>query len=345
MVRLSDILMEISYTINGISFDDDAERPKKANNIGPWTLERAKTSMSNFKTLREWKNTPEGQSCYNWLWRTVNSKTDTKEQRKTTLIELIKNLAPHFETDQHGGFAFRSDNFGGLSKMKWDLDKVKEVLKKFRTRQEAHNDVGHEYSGSAAMAWLKRYSKKIYGKSDLNRIANEVAPHFIKSYSEGETKVKDFLHKNDIEYYDQYTHKDCVGIMGSQKTKTCWPLKFDFYLPKLNTFIEFDGLQHFMIKGWKGVVNPEKFLSQIYHDITKNEFAKRKGIKMIRISYNDFRNLEKEITQGLNSQEQLYLSTNYPKDMGWRDEELASVAKEEVKDLFENINRIKSLII
>ena len=337
--------METSYTVNGISFDDEEEKSPRANNVGPWTLEKVKTSMSNFKTLKEWKNTPEGKSGYHWLWRTVSSKTDTKEQRKTTLIELIKNLAPHFETDRHGGFAFRSDNLGGLSKMKWDLNKVKEVLKKFRTKQEAQNDIGYEYSGSAAMAWLKRYSIKLYGKSDLNRITKEVAPHFVKSYSEGETEIRDFLHKNDIEYYDQYTHKDCVGIMGSVRYKTCYPLRFDFYLPKLKTFVEFDGLQHFNLKGWRGVEDSQRYLNQIYNDITKNEFSKREGIKIIRISYNDFKNLEDEITQGLNSKEQLYLSTNYPKDMGWRDEELASVAREDVKDLFENINRINSLII
>lgn len=54
--------------------------------------------------------------------------------------------------------------------------------------------------------------------------------------SKGESRIIKYLEHNDIKYFDQYKFKEC-------KNKN--ELPFDFYLPKHNICIEYDGRQHF----------------------------------------------------------------------------------------------------
>ena len=57
--------------------------------------------------------------------------------------------------------------------------------------------------------------------------------------SHGEEKIKEVLDKMDINYIQEYKFKNCVN------PKTGYLLRFDFYLPKYNCCIEYDGIQHF----------------------------------------------------------------------------------------------------
>ena len=68
-------------------------------------------------------------------------------------------------------------------------------------------------------------------------------------------------------------------------------MPFDFYLPAYNLCIEFDGEQHFKsIKHFGG----EKRLSiQKIKDNIKTEYCKNNNIKLLRIPYYDFNNIEK----------------------------------------------------
>jgi very-short-patch-repair endonuclease len=60
-------------------------------------------------------------------------------------------------------------------------------------------------------------------------------------------------------------------------------LRFDFYLPKYNTCIEFDGKQHFEpVKIFGG---NENFKEIIKKDSIKNMYCDTNGIKLIRIKY------------------------------------------------------------
>lgn len=63
-------------------------------------------------------------------------------------------------------------------------------------------------------------------------------PSCSKRQSSLETKVKDWLDENNINYIQQYSFNDCRNI---------YPLKFDFYLPLLNKIVEIDGEQHFFL--------------------------------------------------------------------------------------------------
>lgn len=88
----------------------------------------------------------------------------------------------------------------------------------------------------------------------------------------GEKKVRYYLDKQEIEYIQYYWFPDCRDIN---------PLPFDFYIPKMNTIIEFDGRQHF---------EDTDHFSYSYektadHDTIKNNYCTDKGIRLIRISY------------------------------------------------------------
>jgi very-short-patch-repair endonuclease/ribosomal protein L36 len=106
--------------------------------------------------------------------------------------------------------------------------------------------------------------------------------------SKGEIKVKNFLNKNNIEYMPQYKFKDCKD----KKT-----LPFDFYLPKLNVCIEYDGSQHFNPYGWdeKGV----RLYETQKHDNIKNEYCSNNNIKLVRIPYYEKNNIEKLLSKVL----------------------------------------------
>jgi len=60
-------------------------------------------------------------------------------------------------------------------------------------------------------------------------------------------------------------------------------LQFDIYIPKLNTYIEYDGGQHFKsVKFWGG---DKSFEYRKLCDKIKDDFCLANGIKLYRISY------------------------------------------------------------
>jgi len=94
--------------------------------------------------------------------------------------------------------------------------------------------------------------------------------------SKGEIKIKKILDSKNINYEIQKTFKSCEYLK---------PLKFDFYLPKLNTCIEFDGEQHYNpVKYWGG----EDTLSKIKErDKIKTDFCRENNIQLLRIRYDE----------------------------------------------------------
>ncbi len=80
--------------------------------------------------------------------------------------------------------------------------------------------------------------------------------------------------------------------------------------------VEYDGVYHFK---QQKKVSLEKYINGVFNDREKNDYTKAKNIKLIRIGYLDKENIEEELMKGLDSNDQLYLSTKYPIDKGWRD--------------------------
>jgi hypothetical protein len=90
--------------------------------------------------------------------------------------------------------------------------------------------------------------------------------------SKGEKIISWFLDKNNIIYEKQKMFDKCRDIRK---------LKFDFYIPDINTCIEFDGKHHFE----KIEFGQKKLEDTIKKDKIKNIFCLENKIKLIRISY------------------------------------------------------------
>lgn len=99
--------------------------------------------------------------------------------------------------------------------------------------------------------------------------------------SKGEKSIMKYLEENNINYIRQYRYENC---------KDDKPLPFDFYLPYYNTCIEYDGELHYKsIDFYGGQIELEK---QKKRDNIKTQYCKDNNIKLIRIPYWEFKNIE-----------------------------------------------------
>ncbi len=92
--------------------------------------------------------------------------------------------------------------------------------------------------------------------------------------SKGSKSIVSFLEENNIRYIKEHYYEDCKNISH---------LRFDFYLPELNTLIEYDGEQHFRACSYWG--GEEAFLKRQINDKIKNEYSIKNRIPLLRISY------------------------------------------------------------
>jgi hypothetical protein len=160
--------------------------------------------------------------------------------------------------------------------------------------------------------------------------------------SKGEEKVRMYLDSQNIPFVQEMSYNDCIShnSKSGNSRYSCKKLEFDFYLKDQNTLIEYDGEFHFAKLRH---IKDDKFMSQVMDDREKNRYTKVNDIKFIRIGYPDFDNIEEEISKGLNSNKQLYLSTNYPVDKGWRETKTPSVKKNKTyKEKMDLIKQIRS---
>ena len=111
-------------------------------------------------------------------------------------------------------------------------------------------------------------------------------PHCGMTY--GEHEVANILKRYNIKYKFQYKYKDCRFIN---------PLPFDFYLPDYNILIEYDGEQHYKPIDLFGGEENFKYTKQ--NDNIKNKYCNDNNIKLIRIPYWDFNNIEEILNKEL----------------------------------------------
>ena len=99
--------------------------------------------------------------------------------------------------------------------------------------------------------------------------------------TKGEQYISNYLSKNNIDFILQYKFEDCKHIN---------PLPFDFYLPKYNMCIEYQGQQHYYAVDFFGGEN--KFKEQTKRDKIKKDYCDNNGITLLEISYKNFNNID-----------------------------------------------------
>ncbi len=120
------------------------------------------------------------------------------------------------------------------------------------------------------------------------------------SESKGERKIASFLRRSSIAFESQKTFSDC------KSDKTGRLLRFDFYLPKYNVCIEYDGEYHY--EPWrlyfdKSVAN-EKFHEMQHRDALKTNYCKDNGIQLLRIPHFEMNQIDKIIGSYLPERDQ-----------------------------------------
>lgn len=109
--------------------------------------------------------------------------------------------------------------------------------------------------------------------------------------SRGERIICSILDNHKIEYYFQKSFYELKGV-GNK------PLSYDFYIPKYNLLIEFQGIQHDITNDFFG--GEKQFKIQQEHDKRKREYAKQNNINLLEIWYYDIDNIESILLQKIN---------------------------------------------
>ena len=115
--------------------------------------------------------------------------------------------------------------------------------------------------------------------------------------SKGEKKIKEVCKLYNIPHDSQHTFDNLRGVSNGL-LKFDVPVFWDKQKTQLRMLIEFDGEQHFR---WiKGMMIKENYENLRIHDKLKNEYCKNNNIKLLRIKYDQFDNIEEILIKELN---------------------------------------------
>jgi hypothetical protein len=287
-----------------------------------------KNYISQFNTFEEFRDSPEYKAIHSSIYKNYGAETWAEltsvleKERESWSLEKVKNYISQFNTydelkDSQKWHALKnyiSRSYPGKLKElishlnptpDWNLDKMKEYVSQFDTMYDFENS-----------PMFKSINSFIYKRPNGSEIWREVTSNLKRKIYKGERKVLDILTDLGYEITPEKKFTDCKS---GKETYRCTRLKFDFYTTDKDgkeICVEFDGKQHF--EPYEVFGGEKRFQEQVKNDIIKKQYTKDNNIKLIRISYNDYKNIENELKNGLNSQDQLYLSSNYPK-LGWND--------------------------
>ena len=107
--------------------------------------------------------------------------------------------------------------------------------------------------------------------------------------SNGEHRIIEWLEDQNINYNREKTFKGCIN------PDTGKHLRYDFYIPKSNILIEFDGIQHFEPTSFGSNISSHvkniNFINVMVNDDIKDDYALNNNIKLVRIPYWDYDNI------------------------------------------------------
>ena len=109
--------------------------------------------------------------------------------------------------------------------------------------------------------------------------------------SKASFNIKQFLIQNNIEYITEKTFETCKFLDTNNFAR------FDFYLPKYNLLIEYDGEQHFQERDRNYF--KDSLEKRQEHDTFKTQWCQNNQIKLLRISYKEQENIEEILKKEL----------------------------------------------
>lgn len=113
--------------------------------------------------------------------------------------------------------------------------------------------------------------------------------------SKGEDEVEKYLIKNNIEYIREYRLDECFNPKTNKK------LPFDFYIPKNNLVIEYQGEQHFKEMGGYFESRNGGLEGRQERDNIKKRYCLDNNYNFLEISYIDFNNINEILNKHINN--------------------------------------------
>lgn len=103
--------------------------------------------------------------------------------------------------------------------------------------------------------------------------------------SKGEKRINEWLKEHNFNFFSEYKFQDCFSDRL---------LPFDFYIPELKIAIEYDGEHHFKPVRFGGISKEraeKNLITCKERDEIKNKYCENNDIKLIRISYLEYKNI------------------------------------------------------
>lgn len=100
--------------------------------------------------------------------------------------------------------------------------------------------------------------------------------------SEGEKRISMILSNLNLDFISEYRFEDCRNIL---------PLPFDFYIPKKNMCIEYQGEHHYNSLSNRGGDRKLEYVKK--NDLIKKNYCRDKEIFLLEIPYWEFQKIEK----------------------------------------------------
>ncbi len=193
------------------------------------------------------------------------------------------------------GFEFKMTPHNFLSGQRCPYCAMKKRIEKLTKSQEFYENEIHEKFGNEFEILGKYINSKEKIKikhnvcghifeitaNNMLRIEENHCP-YCNNPTKGEQRIINYLDLKNEEYIYQKRYKDLLGINNGI-------LSYDFYIPKYNTLIEYQGNFH---DGTASTQTEEQLEIQKEHDRRKRNYAKSHNIELLEIWYWDFDKIE-----------------------------------------------------
>ena len=200
-----------------------------------------------------------------------------------TDIEIICSKHGSFWQTPHAHLSGEGCPFCAIEKLaKQRRLTLNEVI---RRSNEKHGDGRYDYSESEyinSQTPMKIICPKhgAFWQVPIYHMLGSGCP--ICNESKGEYKIRIFLTKNNISFEKEKRFDDC---------KYKYTLPFDFYIPKYNLCIEFDGIQHYVPTDFSSKMTNLQKLENLklvqLRDKIKTDYCKSHNINLLRIKYDE----------------------------------------------------------
>ena len=296
-----------------ITHEEFVDRMKEINSdieiLGEYVNNKTKIKVRCKVDGYEWEATPnnllKGQGCLkcSGKMQLTHEEFINRMNKINTDIEIVgeyvnsqTKIKCKCKIDRYEWETTPNNLLNGHGCPKCKSNKIKKTHKEFVNELKEINEnieILGEYKGNKT---------KIKCKCKIDGYEWEVKPSSLLSghgcpkcnESKGEKRVTKYLDNKNIEYERQYKFNDCRS-----KDK----LPFDFYIPSLNIAIEYDGEYHYMIitRGKNDTYERafNRFVGTKVRDTIKTIYCKENNIKLIRIAYWDFDNIEEILEKEL----------------------------------------------